>query len=109
MREIRQRLQREELFDANKKLTSPQDISLVLVIAPADAAGLGDFRADADNLKRHGVCAFSYAHSRFQGDGSASEILAAAREGLKAVTRDYARLPDAVVIIRGGGAVNDLA
>jgi len=109
MREIRQRLQREELFDANKKLTPPQDISLVLVIAPADAAGLGDFRADADNLQRHGVCAFSYAHSRFQGDGSANEILAAAREGLKAVTRDYERLPDAVIIIRGGGAVNDLA
>jgi exodeoxyribonuclease VII large subunit len=109
MREIRQRLQREGLFDANKQLPAPEDFSLVLVIAPADAAGLGDFRADADSLHRHGVCAFSYAHSRFQGDGSAGNILAAAREGFEAITREHGRLPDAVVVIRGGGAVNDLA
>jgi exodeoxyribonuclease VII large subunit len=109
MREIRQRLQREGLFDANKQLLAPEDFSMVLVIAPADAAGLGDFRADADSLHRHGVCAFSYAHSRFQGDGSAGDILAAAREGLEAITREHRRLPDAVVVIRGGGAVNDLA
>jgi exodeoxyribonuclease VII large subunit len=109
MREIRQRLQREGLFDANKQLSAPEDFNLVLVIAPAEAAGLGDFRADADSLHRHGVCAFIYAHSRFQGDGSAADILAAAKEGLETITREHRRAPDAVVVIRGGGAVNDLA
>jgi exodeoxyribonuclease VII large subunit len=109
MREIRQRLQREGLFDANKQLPAPEDFDLVLVIAPPEAAGLGDFRADADSLHCHGVCAFIYTHSRFQGDGSAGDILAAAREGLEAIACDYGRLPDAVVVIRGGGAVNDLA
>jgi len=55
MREIRQRLQREGLFDANKQLPAPADFELVLVIAPAEAAGLGDFRADADSLHRQGL------------------------------------------------------
>lgn len=50
MREIRQRLEREGLFDANKQLLAPEDFELVLVVAPEDAAGLGDFRADADVL-----------------------------------------------------------
>lgn len=109
VREIRQRLHREGLFGANKQLPEPEDFELVLVIAPAEAAGLGDFRADADSLHRHGVCAFFYAHSRFQGDGSASEILAAATEGMETTMRQSGRAPDAVVIIRGGGAVNDLA
>lgn len=109
MREIRQRLQREELFHANKQLRSPEDFELVLVIAPAEAAGLGDFRADADSLQRRGVCAFIYAHSRFQGDGAASDILATARESLNNVFTQHGRQPDAVVVIRGGGPVNDLA
>jgi exodeoxyribonuclease VII large subunit len=109
MREIRLRLQREGLFDANKQLPAPEDFSLVLVIAPPEAAGLGDFRADADRLQRHGVCEFVYAHSRFQGDGSATDLLAAARAGLESTMREHGRAPDAVVVIRGGGAVNDLA
>ncbi|MFG6488304.1 exodeoxyribonuclease VII large subunit [Roseateles sp. BYS78W] len=109
MREIRVRLQREGLFDANKQLPAPVDFELVLVTAPEEAAGLGDFRADADVLQRHGVCRFVYAHSRFQGDGSAAEILSAAQNGLAAIEDDHGRLPDAVVVIRGGGAVNDLA
>jgi exodeoxyribonuclease VII large subunit len=109
MREIRLRLQREGLFDANRQLPAPDDFELVLVVAPPDAAGLGDFRADADRLQRHGVCEFVYTHSRFQGDGAAGEILAAAREGLDEIFTRHGRLPDVVVIIRGGGAVNDLA
>lgn len=109
MREIRLRLQREGLIYANKQLPAPEDFELVLVIAPEDAAGLGDFRSDADILHRHGICEFTYVHARFQGDGSVGEILKAARQGLEATQQDLGRQPDAVVVIRGGGAVNDLA
>lgn len=73
-REIRQRLQREGLFDANRKLPPPWDYTSVLVVAPEGAAGLGDFRAEAERLQRHGVCRFVYAFSRFQGEGAALEI-----------------------------------
>jgi len=44
-REIRARLQREGLFDANRQLPQPWDYNAVLVVAPQGAAGLGDFQA----------------------------------------------------------------
>jgi len=109
LREIRTRLQREGIFDANKRLEMPEDFELVLVVAPEDAAGLGDFRADADILHRHGVCEFVYAHARFQGDGCAAEILESSARSLARMESTRGRKPDAVVVIRGGGAVNDLA
>ncbi len=106
-KEIRARLQREGVFERNRQLAAPWDYRHVLVVAPAEAAGLGDFRKEADRLARFGICEFAYAHSRFQGEGAALEIIAAATAGLRAGFSE--RPPDAVAIIRGGGAVNDLA
>lgn len=108
-REIRQRLQREGLFDANRALPPPWDFNAVLVVAPEAAAGLGDFRAEAERLARHGLCEFVYAHSRFQGEGAPDEIRHALLAALDARAASGAPPFDAVVLIRGGGAVNDLA
>ncbi|WP_428422684.1 exodeoxyribonuclease VII large subunit [Methylibium sp.] len=108
-REIRARLQREGIFDAQKQLPAPWDFNAVLVVAPDGAAGLGDFQAESKRLSAHGVCEFVYVHSRFQGEGAAAEIAGALRAALDAWNRDHSEPPDAVVIIRGGGAVNDLA
>ncbi|MER2514738.1 MAG: exodeoxyribonuclease VII large subunit [Nitrosomonas ureae] len=108
-REIRTRLQQEGIYDANKKLPAPWDFNAVLVVAPQGAAGLGDFQAEATRLERFGICRFVYVSSRFQGEGAANEIKAALQSALEE-WRDSGKLaPDAVVIIRGGGAVNDLA
>ncbi|CAN7360088.1 exodeoxyribonuclease VII large subunit [Acidovorax sp. LjRoot129] len=107
-REIRERLQREGLFELNRQLPSPWDYNLVLVIAPEGAAGLGDFQAEARRLEAFGVCRFVYVHSRFQGDGASAEIRTALLAALERMARDEA-LPDAVAIIRGGGAINDMA
>jgi exodeoxyribonuclease VII large subunit len=107
-RDIRARLHRELVFNANKKLTPPWDFAPVLVIAPPDAAGLGDFRAEANRLERHGVCKFVYVHSRFQGEGAAAEIRKVLMHALEK-WGSMPKIPDPVVIIRGGGAVNDLA
>ena len=105
---IRAQLQREGVFEQNKQLAAPWDFNSVVVVAPHDAAGLGDFRKEADRLERFGLCRFHYAHSRFQGDGAAQEIVAALTKGLRERQAAGDR-PDAIVIIRGGGAVNDLA
>ena len=108
-REIRARLKTEGVFDANKKLPAPWDFNTVLVVAPEGGAGLGDFQAEANRLAKFGVCRFVYAYSRFQGEGAAREIADALLGALQAWdTGAYGR-PDAVVIIRGGGAVNDMA
>lgn len=107
-KEIRARLQREGVFDQNKRVPPPWDFTSVLVVAPHEAAGLGDFRKESDRLAQFGLCRFTYAHSRFQGEGAARQIVAALIDALaeRAAADD---LPDAIVIIRGGGAVNDLA
>lgn len=106
-RELRDRLKREQLFDLNKRLPAPWDFFAVLVVAPQGGAGLGDFSKEADRLARLAVCRFTYVHSRFQGEGAAAEILEALTSGLAQFQVDQP--PDAVILIRGGGAVNDLA
>ena len=108
-REIRARLQREGLYTANRDLPPPWDFNAVLVIAPQGAAGLGDFQAEARRLEQHGICSFAYAHSRFQGEGAAGEIRQTLLQALDEWRASGLPSPDAVVIIRGGGAVNDLA
>jgi len=106
-REIRERLQREGVFEHNRRLAPPWDYRCVLVVAPEDAAGLGDFRKESERLERFGVCRFVYAHSRFQGEGAAREIVSAMVQALEAFPKGIP--PDAIALIRGGGAVNDLA
>ena len=108
-REIRERLQAEGVFAANKRLPAPWYFNAVLVVAPAGGAGLGDFQAEANRLEKFGVCRFTYAFSRFQGEGAAREICDALQKAISTWGRDGEGQPDAVVIIRGGGAVNDLA
>ena len=110
-REIRARLQREGLTELNRSLPPPWDYNAVLVIAPQGAAGLGDFQAEADRLQRWRLCRFVIVHSRFQGEGSAANVREALLQGLAnwqglGLNQEQ---PDAVVVIRGGGAVNDLA
>ncbi len=101
LRRIRLQLQQEGVFDRNLKLALPTDFFRVAVVSPEDAAGLGDFRAEAAQLERHGICAFTYFAAVFQGErasGSVAEAVRAAAGG------DF----EAVVLIRGGGAVADL-
>lgn len=105
-RRIRERLKSEGLFERNRQLEPPWDFSRVLVMSPQGAAGLGDFAAEADRLHAARVCEFIYVHSRFQGAGAPAEILAALNQGMRQASQSQL---DALIIIRGGGAVNDLA
>ena len=108
-RDIRVRLQAEGVFAANKNLPPPWDFNAVLVVAPIGGAGLGDFQAEANRLQAHGICRFTYALCRFQGEGAPMEMRHALQAALGQETGVTPSLFDAVVIIRGGGAVNDLA
>ncbi|MFW2106054.1 exodeoxyribonuclease VII large subunit [Acinetobacter guillouiae] len=107
--QILARLSSEGLVDLNKSLPAPFDIENVLVIAPENAAGLGDFRKDADALNKANVCHFVYHSATFQGNTAANNIMESLSSGLRQWAKDYAIPPDLIVIIRGGGAVNDLA
>ncbi|MAE39741.1 MAG: exodeoxyribonuclease VII large subunit [Psychrobacter sp.] len=103
------RLSGEGLMHLNQQLESPFDIEHVIVIAPEKAAGLGDFQADADRLANTGACQFHYHHATFQGNHAPAEIRQAIVSAQQRFFDSYQRLPDLLVIIRGGGAVGDLA
>ena len=106
-RQIREQLKEEGVFERNRQLPTPWDYRSLLVVSPPRAAGLGDFARDADRLQQHGLAEATYAHSRFEGEGAPGLI----REAINAALAAWPgpELPDAIVIIRGGGAVNDLA
>lgn len=107
--EILKRLTDEGLLGLNQALPAPFDIQQVLVITPENAAGLGDFRKDADILQQYGVCNFTYRHATFQGVNAPADIGAVLSASLREWAATYKVAPDLIVIIRGGGAVNDLA
>lgn len=103
------KLTEEGLIERNLSLASPFDIQRVLVIAPENAAGLGDFRKDADALADAHVCEFVYHYATFQGNTAAQSIIQTLSLGLRQWATNYDAPPDLIVLIRGGGAVNDLA
>lgn len=107
--EMVDKLTGEGLLHLNQQLPTPFDIEHVLVIAPEKAAGLGDFQADADRLASTGACEFHYHHATFQGNHAPMEIRQAIVSAQQDFYASYQRLPDLLVIIRGGGAVGDLA
>ncbi|WP_151965774.1 exodeoxyribonuclease VII large subunit [Acinetobacter soli] len=107
--QILARLTTEGLVNLNKSLPAPFDIENILVIAPENAAGLGDFKKDADVLNKANVCHFVYHSATFQGNTAVNSIMESLSAGLRQWAKDYAIPPDLIVIIRGGGAVNDLA
>ncbi|MHC3125337.1 exodeoxyribonuclease VII large subunit [Acinetobacter sp. GN11] len=107
--QIIERLTQEGLIHKNKLLPTPFDIQNVLVIAPQNAAGLGDFKKDADALERNGVCHFVYHTATFQGNTAATSLIESLGSGLRQWASTFKFTPDLIVIIRGGGSVNDLA
>lgn len=108
-RAIREQLKQEGLFDLQRRLPAPWDYRFVLVIAPESAAGLGDFQVEAQKLSSARVCKFVYRHSLFQGEQAGASIADTLGQGLQQAFERTGVMPDAVAIIRGGGAVNDLA
>jgi exodeoxyribonuclease VII large subunit len=104
-RRIREQLVREGLYGNNRALALPSDFMRILVIAPEGAAGLGDFRAEADLLERLGICQFFYRTAVFQGPQASLSLSAA----LSAASADAGALGvQAIALIRGGGASADL-
>lgn len=104
--QMKNKLEKNGLLTLNKAIPMPFDIQKVAVVAPENAAGLGDFRAEADRLMRAKVCQFEYYYATFQGNDAPKSVRQAIYEALSS----YDDVPfDILVIIRGGGAVGDLA
>jgi exodeoxyribonuclease VII large subunit len=103
---LRDTLTREGDYERNRALPLPDDPARVAVLSPRGAAGLGDFRREADRLARAGVVTFEYFEATFQGREASSSLLGA----LAAAHLAHAgQAFDLLVVIRGGGASTDLA
>lgn len=103
---IRRQLAEEGLYDRNRALPTPVEFVQVAIISPSSSAGLGDFRQESDRLQSAGLCDFHYFQATFQGLDAPGSI----RTAINEVVAAHRRTPfDALVIIRGGGAVTDLA
>lgn len=99
-------LQSKGLYDLQRGLRAPAGYWRVAVISPHEAAGLADFRRDADRLDEAGVCTFEYFSAIFQGKDSSESIRSAMRV---AYERHQQEPFDVLCVIRGGGSKADLA
>jgi exodeoxyribonuclease VII large subunit len=103
---VRESLEQLGLYDRNRRLFGPVEFTRVAVLSPETSAGLGDFRREADHLQRGGLCEFHFFSATFQGVDAPASIHGAVLQALAA----HQRTPfDALVVIRGGGSVTDLA
>lgn len=103
---IKEVLQQEKIIINNKLLPVPSEFTRVAVISPAQAAGLGDFNREADLLNKYNLCEFVYFTAVFQGKAAPAAIV----QSIQEVLAMHQQNPfDALVIIRGGGSVADLA
>lgn len=96
---LRQRLEKEGLFDASRKRVLPRFPKRIALIASRESAAYGDFLRILDERWR-GLDVDSY-HVVVQGENSPRSVMAALEV---AQTGEY----DAIVITRGGGSFEDL-
>lgn len=102
--EIIRRLQAEGVFDLNRTLPWPDVPARIAVISARGAAGYGDFVKQLHGNPARLRFATTLFEATLQGERTAPSVIAA----LEAVMERIDNF-DCVVIIRGGGAVSDLA
>jgi len=101
---ILDRLKKEGVIDLNASIPLPTLIQNIAVISSPTAAGYGDFRHQLDN-NIHG---FRFNYKLFPATMQGEETERSIIEALNRIIHDTLTQWDAVVIIRGGGAVSDL-
>jgi len=102
---IREKLKKDGFYRLNQQLPNVTEFCQVAVIAPPQAAGLGDFKSVAEQLEAASLCQFHYYQASFQGQKSVTEIPAT----FQLISQDHQTEQfDAIVMIRGGGSKADI-
>lgn len=99
---LKAKLEKEGLFDTERKRSLPELPSHVAVISSTGAAGYADFMKIAG--ERFGGVRFTVANVQVQGTSAAKQIVRAIEH-----VNQLADLPEVIVIVRGGGSADDLA
>jgi len=98
-------LRREGLWDRQRLLPAPRDVTLVKVVHPAAAAGWADIAAELAPWAELGLVAVRSVPVPYEGPGAAAGIAAALARATAAVGGVR---PDLVLLVRGGGAAVSL-
>lgn len=104
-RETIAKLESEGLMDRQKKLEMPQLPRKLAVISASSAAGFGDFRRHLEENEYGFAFEVTLFEAAMQGDTAAASI----SDALATVETSPDGPFDAVLILRGGGSVLDLA
>tara|TARA_B100000700_G_scaffold267699_1_gene307768 strand:+ start:36923 stop:38332 length:1410 start_codon:yes stop_codon:yes gene_type:complete len=101
---IRQKIKEKGWESLNRNKALPFHYDNVAVLSPKNAAGLGDFKSEADLMQKHGICNFNYFTAKFEGNNVEDSITTALKEIYESGIEKY----DALVFIRGGGSTSSL-
>lgn len=97
------KLRREGLLECNKSLELPRPLQRLAIVSSATAAGYGDFMRHLMD-GRSGLCFYTCLFTaQMQGERTTASVI----QALDCIERYRAHF-DAVVLIRGGGAVSEL-
>ncbi len=98
---LKEKLEKEGLFAPERKRQLPTMPSHIAVVTSAESAAYADFTTILN--KRWGGVAVTVAHTQVQGDPAADQMIGAIK-----YLNELENVPDVLVIIRGGGAAEDL-
>lgn len=104
LRQLRETLSREGLFDPARKRALPRASMRVAVVTSPSGAAIRDILRTMQ--RRFPACEIIVAPVRVQGEGAADEI-ASAITGVNALSESLGGI-DALIVGRGGGSLEDL-
>jgi exodeoxyribonuclease VII large subunit len=95
------RLKREGLWDRQRKLPRPQDVTTLAVVHPSGAAGWADIAGELELWQQAGILRVKSIPASFEGEASLVGLVRALEAAVLPIA---GHLPDLVLIVRGGGA-----
>lgn len=101
LRQLKEKLTREGVFDLDKKRALPAIPRHIAVITSPDGAAVHDFLQVL--LRRWSLVRVTIVPAQMQGAGSVDEVVSAVN-----ACQQMQEKPDVIVLTRGGGSVEDL-
>ncbi len=101
-----ERLRRDGSFDRQRGLARPRDVTRLVAVHPAGAAGWADVAGELARWQAAGLLAVQSLPCAFEGAAAAAGIAAALARAVEDVAGGR---PDLVLVLRGGGAASSLA
>ena len=98
---LRQELRTSGLYDKQRHLKAPADVTRIAVVAPSGAAGYADVAAELARWHKAGLMRVSLHPTPFEGARAPAMLTAALVAAAAPVDGER---PDIVVLVRGGGA-----